>query len=90
MAERTRHERRSLVGGHQSTGCSRVGLSPCYSLFTSRGTIRIRRHRCNLGIVGETIARVLNHSEGAIGGITVRYNRASARLLRPGHNMSKG
>jgi len=52
--------------------------------------IRIRRHRCNLGIVGETIARVLNHPEGAIGGITVRYNRASARLLRPGHNMSKG
>ncbi len=90
MAERTRPGRRSLVDGHLSTGCSRVGLSPSCSLLTSRGTIQIRRHRCNLGIVGETIARVVNPSEGAISGITVRYNRASARLLRPGHNMSKG
>lgn len=29
-----------------------------------------------LGIPGETIARVLNHSEGAIAGVTARYNRA--------------
>jgi len=30
----------------------------------------------DLGIPGETIARVLNHSEGSIAGITARYNRA--------------
>ena len=30
----------------------------------------------DLGIAGETIARVLGHSEGAIAGITARYNRA--------------
>ena len=29
-----------------------------------------------LGIAGETIARVLGHSEGAIAGVTARYNRA--------------
>jgi integrase len=30
----------------------------------------------DLGIAGETIARVLNHAEGQIAGITARYNRA--------------
>ena len=30
----------------------------------------------DLGIAGETIARVLNHSERAIAGVTARYNRA--------------